>query len=71
MAKRIKVTQIRSPIGRNGDQRATLVGLGLNKIQRSRTLADTPEVRGRINKVQHLVRVEPAADDAGGARGNT
>ncbi|HEX6144398.1 MAG TPA: 50S ribosomal protein L30 [Geminicoccaceae bacterium] len=59
MAKRIKVTQIRSPIGRKGDQRATLIGLGLNKMARSRVHADTPEVRGRIDKVHHLVRVEP------------
>ena len=66
MAKRIKVTQIRSPIGRKDDQRATLIGLGLNKMSRSRVLADTPEVRGRINKVQHLVRVELAEDASGG-----
>ena len=66
MAKRIKVTQIRSPIGRKSDQRATLVGLGLNKMSRSRVLNDTPEVRGRINKVQHLVRVEPAGDGTAG-----
>ncbi len=57
---KIKVTQTGSPIGRRGDQRATLVGLGLNKMNRSRELEDTPSVRGMINKVRHLVRVEEA-----------
>ena len=54
----IKVTQIGSPIGRRRDQRATLIGLGLNKMHRTRELEDTPSVRGMINKVHHLVRVE-------------
>lgn len=54
----VKVTQIKSPIGRPKDQRATLVGLGLNKINRTRELEDTPAVRGMIAKVGHLVRVE-------------
>ena len=57
----VTVTQIRSPIGRQGDQRATLKGLGLNKMNRSRTLEDTPAVRGMIDKVKHLVRVEDQA----------
>lgn len=57
----LTVTQIRSPIGREGDQRATLKGLGLNKINRSRTLEDTSSVRGMIEKVKHLVRVEETA----------
>jgi large subunit ribosomal protein L30 len=56
--KKIKITQTGSPIGRTADQRATLIGLGLNKLHRSRELADTPEVRGMINRVRHLVRVE-------------
>lgn len=56
--KKIKITQIGSHIGRTDDQRATLIGLGLNKRHRSRELVDTPEVRGMINKVRHLVRVE-------------
>lgn len=56
----VKVTQIGSPIGREKDQRATLVGLGLNKMHRSRVLEDTPSVRGMIAKVGHLVRVEKA-----------
>jgi len=54
----VKVTQVRSPIGRPKDQRATLMGLGLNKINRSSELEDTPAVRGMIDKVRHLIRVE-------------
>lgn len=57
----ITVTQIGSPIGRKDDQRATLVGLGLNKLHRTRTLEDTPAVRGMIGKVAHLVRVVDAS----------
>jgi len=57
---RVKVTQVGSPIGRRSDQEATLVGLGLNKMHRSRELEDTPAVRGMIRKVSHLVTVEPA-----------
>ena len=56
----LKVTQTGSPIGRRSDQRATLIGLGLNKMHRTRELEDTPSVRGMINKVNHLVRVEDA-----------
>ena len=56
--KTIKVTQIGSPIRRPKDQRATLVGLGLNKMHKTRELEDTPSVRGMISKVGHLVRVE-------------
>jgi large subunit ribosomal protein L30 len=57
MANTITVEQIGSPIRRPADQRQTLVGLGLNKLRRRATLQDTPEVRGMIAKVQHLVRV--------------
>ena len=53
----VTVTQVASPIGRRKDQRATLIGLGLNKINRIRVLEDTPAVRGMIDKVSHLVRV--------------
>jgi len=56
--KTVTVTQVASPIGRTKDQRATLIGLGLNKIRRTSTLEDTPAVRGMINKVKHLVQVE-------------
>lgn len=60
MAGKLKVTQIGSPIGRPKEQRATLIGLGLNKLRRSNEVADTPSVRGMLRKVGHLVRVEPA-----------
>ncbi len=56
-AKTITVEQTGSPMRRPKDQRATLIGLGLNKIRRRRTLPDTPAVRGMIAKVSHLVRV--------------
>ena len=59
MASKIRVTQIRSPIGRDGRQRLNLISLGLNKISSSRVLPDIPAVRGRIAQVHHLVRVEP------------
>ncbi|TNE31712.1 MAG: 50S ribosomal protein L30 [Alphaproteobacteria bacterium] len=60
--KTVTVTQIASPIGRVQKQHATLTGLGLNKIGRTRVLEDTPAVRGMINKVKHLVQiVEDAA----------
>ena len=54
----VRVTQTGSPIGRKPDQKATLIGLGLNKMGRTRELEDTPAVRGMIDKVRHLVRVE-------------
>ena len=57
MAK-IKVTQIKSAIGRNGTQRKTLVGLGLHKISRVKIFNDTPSIRGMIEKVKHLVKVD-------------
>ncbi len=59
--KQIKVTQIGSPIGRQQIQEKNLIGLGLNKRHRSRVLEDTPAVRGMINRVKHLVTVEPVA----------
>ena len=55
--KTIIVTQKKSPIGRQSYQRKTLIGLGLNKIGRSRELDDTPSIRGMIGKVKHLVEV--------------
>jgi large subunit ribosomal protein L30 len=57
MMAKIKVTQTGSPIRRTKDQRATLIGLGLNKMHRTVELDDTPEVRGMIRKVQHMVSV--------------
>ena len=56
--QKVRVTQTRSAIGRLSDQRKTLVGLGLNKIGRTRELEDTPSVRGMIRKVKHLIRIE-------------
>ena len=55
----VRVTQIASGLGRKKDQIQTLAGLGLGKLRRTRELEDTPSVRGMINKVSHLVRVEP------------
>jgi len=55
--KTLVVEQTGSPIRRPADQRATLIGLGLNRIRRRKTLPDTPAVRGMIAKVKHLVRV--------------
>ena len=57
-SKKIKVTQIRSQIGRPKDQAATLRGLGLGKIGRSKELVDTPEVQGMVRKVAHVIKVE-------------
>lgn len=56
--KTVKVTQLVGTIARQSDQRATLIGLGLNKRHRTRVLEDTPCVRGMIYKVRHLVKVE-------------
>jgi large subunit ribosomal protein L30 len=57
MMATIKVTQTGSPIRRTPDQRQTLTGLGLGKMHRTVELQDTPEVRGMIRKVQHMVSV--------------
>jgi large subunit ribosomal protein L30 len=59
--KTLKVTQIGSPIRRRPQQEATLIGLGLNKLHRTRELEDTPSVRGMIRKVAHMVRVDGEA----------
>ncbi|HEX4191561.1 MAG TPA: 50S ribosomal protein L30 [Stellaceae bacterium] len=58
---KVRITQFGSPIGREDYQLATLKGLGLNRRHRSRVLEDTPSVRGMIERVKHLVRVEPAS----------
>ena len=55
--KTVKVTQTGSPIRRTDDQRATLIGLGLNKMHKTSELEDSPEVRGMIRKVAHMVTV--------------
>ena len=56
----LRITLVRSPIGAKPKHRGTLRALGLGKIGRSRTLPDRPEIRGMVNKVPHLVRVENA-----------
>ena len=61
--KMITVVQTGSPIRRQAVQRQTLIGLGLNKINRSKTLPDTPSVRGMIERVKHLVRVQETPAD--------
>ena len=57
MAKTIVVKQIASPIRRPAKQRATLVGLGLGKMNRTRELEDTPSVRGMVESIPHLVTI--------------
>jgi large subunit ribosomal protein L30 len=57
MAKTIVVKQIGSPIRRPKTQRATLIGLGLNKMHKTRELADTPSIRGMVASVPHLVTI--------------
>ena len=57
MAKTIVVKQIGSPIRRPAKQRETLIGLGLNKMHKTRELEDTPSVRGMVNKIPHLVEI--------------
>lgn len=59
--KTITITQIGSPISREPSQRQTLIGLGLNKIGRTKTLEDTASVRGMIRKVNHLIKIDEAA----------
>jgi large subunit ribosomal protein L30 len=59
--KKLKITLVRSPIGFKHDQAATVQGMGLRKIRHSVVLADTPETRGMIHKVRHLVTVSEVA----------
>ncbi|MEK9720343.1 MAG: 50S ribosomal protein L30 [Quisquiliibacterium sp.] len=56
--KTVKVTLVRSPNGTRASHKATVLGLGLKKMHQTRELEDTPAVRGMINKVSYLVRVE-------------
>lgn len=60
MASQVKVTLIKSVIGTKDSHRATVRGLGLRRLNHSRVLVDTPEVRGMINKVSYLLKVEAA-----------
>ena len=57
MAKTIVVKQVGSPIRRPAKQRQTLIGLGLNKMHRTRELEDTPSIRGMVNKISHMVQI--------------
>ncbi len=59
-AKKIKITLVKSAIARPGKHKAVLIGLGLRKLNRSVERFDTPEIRGMINKVSHLIRVDEA-----------
>jgi len=59
-AKKIKITQVKSGIARPGKHKAILIGLGLKKLNKAIIRLDTPEIRGMINKVSHLVQVENA-----------
>jgi large subunit ribosomal protein L30 len=61
MALKLKVTLVRSGINRPQDQKDTIRGLGLTRLNKSVTLNDTPAIRGMIRKVAHMVKVEPAA----------
>lgn len=58
MGDQIRVTLIRSQIGRPDKHKAVLMGMGLNRVHKTVTLPDTPEVRGMVRKVEHLIRVE-------------
>ncbi len=59
MAIKLKVTQVKSGIGRSATQNKTLEGLGLRGPRTTKTLLDTPAIRGMIRKVSHLIVVEP------------
>ena len=62
MAKTIIVKQIGSPIRRPAKQRKTLIGLGLNKMNKTRELDDTPSIRGMVNKISHMVEIVEERD---------
>ena len=58
--KKIRITQTGSPIGRKPGQKDTLKALGLNKMGRSNVVEDTPSIRGMVDKVAHMLKIEPA-----------
>ncbi len=64
MTSRVKITLVKSPIGRPEKQRRVLLGMGLGKVGRTVSLNDTPEVKGMIRKVSHLVSVEECEETA-------
>ena len=56
--QKLKITQIKSPIGRERSQKLTLISLGLNKLNRQKIVEDNDSIKGMINKVKHLLKVE-------------
>jgi large subunit ribosomal protein L30 len=66
LASRLKITLVKSPIGYAQDQKNTVKALGLGKMWRTVVKNDTPDIRGMVNKVRHLVKVEPFEDSEGG-----
>ena len=58
--KKIKITQIKSPIGREKSQKLTLISLGLNKLNKEKIVTENPAMNGMIEKVKHLLKVEKA-----------
>ncbi len=63
MAKKLKITQVRSTIGRKPDQKLTMRALGIRKMHQTVIKNDTPQIRGMIFKVKHLLNVEEAEHD--------
>lgn len=61
---KIKIIQVKSPIGRNNKQRKILVSLGLNKINRSKIIKNNPAILGMVEKVKHLLKIEKVKDEA-------
>ena len=70
MAKKLRITQVGSAIGRNFDQKGTLKALGIRKVNQTVIKDDTPQIRGMIRKIRHLLVVEEI-EEAGKARGTT
>ncbi len=60
---KIKIIQVKSPIGRNNKQRKILVSLGLNKINRSKIIQNNPAIQGMVEKVKHLLKIEQVKDE--------
>jgi large subunit ribosomal protein L30 len=65
MPDQLKVTYVRSTIGRNFKQKRTIKALGFHRLQETRIMADTPPVRGMLNKVIHLLKIEPVVTNEG------
>ncbi len=65
MAEQLKVTYVRSTIGRHFSQRRTIKALGFHRLQETRIMADSPSIRGMLNKVVHLLKIEPYSGNEG------